>query len=393
VASKSSLPKRQTNMPTKQRAFAAQTVSEFSEIFKSGSYRTVPENAWIAVTDVAGSTQAIENGRYKDVNLAGAAGIAAFSNAFPDVELPFAFGGDGSTVLLPAGLEDRARKVLAGLQAVAQSALGLELRTALIPVSVTRRAGHDVQIVYQSFAGGRQLAMFSGGGMTFAEMMAKDPRFAQFSVAPNPQTPPPNLDGLSCRWQALNPQRGQMLTVLVQGGAGPETLLPVFDAIAEAAAGPQGPLLKPPLPAWPPKSLLKEARLHQPGRQLRYALSVLGQSALGAVSAYTGLTIGGFDGRRYRASLARHCDALKYSDGLKMVIDCSPGEADAVEARLAALPEGSGIVFGLHRSASALMTCYVRSTDDTGHVHFVDGADGGYALAAAQLKRRALRQD
>jgi len=32
------------------------------------------------------------------------------------------------------------------------------------------------------------------------------------------------------------------------------------------------------------------------------------------------------------------------------------------------------------------MTCLVFSLEQSRHVHFIDGADGGYALAAVQLK-------
>ena len=33
-----------------------------------------------------------------------------------------------------------------------------------------------------------------------------------------------------------------------------------------------------------------------------------------------------------------------------------------------------------------MMTCLVFSLEQSRHVHFIDGADGGYALAALQLK-------
>jgi hypothetical protein len=42
--------------------------------------------------------------------------------------------------------------------------------------------------------------------------------------------------------------------------------------------------------------------------------------------------------------------------------------------------------FGLHRQPSAIMTCIVPSVSASTHVHFVDGAAGGYALAARRLK-------
>ena len=34
------------------------------------------------------------------------------------------------------------------------------------------------------------------------------------------------------------------------------------------------------------------------------------------------------------------------------------------------------------------MTCFLTGLDDESHVHFVDGDNGGYAIAAAQLKDR-----
>ena len=52
------------------------------------------------------------------------------------------------------------------------------------------------------------------------------------------------------------------------------------------------------------------------------------------------------------------------------------------------------LAYGLHRSSAALITCLVRSYAGQ-HLHFVDGADGGYALAArelaAQLEELAAR--
>lgn len=39
-----------------------------------------------------------------------------------------------------------------------------------------------------------------------------------------------------------------------------------------------------------------------------------------------------------------------------------------------------------HRQQAALMTCITPSAYDSQHVHFVDGASGGYAAAASKLK-------
>jgi hypothetical protein len=84
-----------------------------------------------------------------------------------------------------------------------------------------------------------------------------------------------------------------------------------------------------------------------------------------------------------------HSDYRKFADSLRMVIDCSTREADGIEKLLIFARDRGAIDFGLHRASSALMTCFVSNTDDGGHVHFIDGADGGYTLAAQQLKAKS----
>jgi hypothetical protein len=54
----------------------------------------------VVLADVKGSTEAVRAGRYKDVNLVGAACITAALNVTRDLDLPYAFGGDGATVLI-----------------------------------------------------------------------------------------------------------------------------------------------------------------------------------------------------------------------------------------------------------------------------------------------------
>ena len=60
--------------------------TDFARALEDTSYKPVPENWLIAIGDVVGSTPAIAAGRYKDVNLAGAATIAAIQNACPGAD-------------------------------------------------------------------------------------------------------------------------------------------------------------------------------------------------------------------------------------------------------------------------------------------------------------------
>ncbi|PIU96760.1 MAG: hypothetical protein CO017_08860 [Zetaproteobacteria bacterium CG_4_8_14_3_um_filter_59_5] len=57
--------------------------------------------------------------------------------------------------------------------------------------------------------------------------------------------------------------------------------------------------------------------------------------------------------------------------------------------RLQGYRERGLIVFGMHVSSSALITCIVSDYDQQ-HVHFLDGANGGYEMAAQQMKKQII---
>ena len=86
----------------------------------------------------------------------------------------------------------------------------------------------------------------------------------------------------------------------------------------------------------------------------------------------------------YLRQVVENSDYRKYDDGLRMILDCTPTLADALERRLAAA-KGTAL-YGLHRQEAAMMTCFTPSPTRSDHVHFVDGAQGGYAAASAALK-------
>ena len=71
---------------------------------------------------------------------------------------------------------------------------------------------------------------------------------------------------------------------------------------------------------------------------------------------------------------------------LKLIIDCSHEQADAIEGALAQLGAGGRIHYGLHRTDHAIMTCVTPDVDNHQHVHYIDGSNGGFWNAAKALK-------
>jgi hypothetical protein len=98
----------------------------------------------------------------------------------------------------------------------------------------------------------------------------------------------------------------------------------------------------------------------------------------------SGLRVGGFVPATYLRQVVANSDFRKYDDGLRMIIDCTPTLADTLERRLAAAAGTAR--YGTYRQNGAMMTCFTPSPTRSDHVHFIDGAQGGYAAAASALK-------
>ncbi len=62
-----------------------------------------------------------------------------------------------------------------------------------------------------------------------------------------------------------------------------------------------------------------------------------------------------------------------------MTLDCTAEFADKLKARLAAAENYAN--WGAFRQ-EAQVTCFGSSVTERGHVHLVDGAGGGYTMAA-----------
>ena len=74
----------------------------FERLMDPSLYSPLPDDWIIGVSDIVESTRAIAANRYKAVNMAGAAVIAAVTNALEGREFPFVFGGDGASFAVVA---------------------------------------------------------------------------------------------------------------------------------------------------------------------------------------------------------------------------------------------------------------------------------------------------
>ncbi|MGC4025850.1 MAG: DUF3095 domain-containing protein [Mesorhizobium sp.] len=364
----------------------------FENVTDFERYEPLPANWLLATADIVNSTQAIAAGRYKSVNTAGASVISALLNQSGTRDLPFVFGGDGALVALPPANRQDAEEALAAVQTWVAEELNLELRAALIPVEDVRKHGLDVRVARVQVSEHVTYAMFAGGGASWAESEMKAGRYR---VAPAPAGTRPDLTGLSCRWDPIEARNGEIVSVIaVPNGVGslPGFAVLVADLVALAGQQERG---GHPVPlaglhhSFPPLGLDIEARALAPrGRRLIPKLWILFQLALNIYSDKTGRSLGRFNAARYKSDVAKNSDFRKFDDGLKMTIDVDNAALSKIEQRLM-LAEHDGVCrFGIHSQKTALMTCIVATPLAPDHIHFVDGAAGGYAMAAMNLKSK-----
>src|SRR5881398_3019973 len=117
----------------------------FGSLMDPALYSPLPDDWTVGVADIVESTRAIAEARYKAVNMAGAAVIAAVTNALEGREFPFVFGGDGASFAVSPSDLARARDALAATAAWVREDLDLVMRVALVPVKDIRARGLDVR--------------------------------------------------------------------------------------------------------------------------------------------------------------------------------------------------------------------------------------------------------
>ncbi len=367
--------------------------TDFKELIETAHYRPVPDDWFVGTADIVGSTEHIEKGRYKMINTVGAAVISAQINAAEGVRFPYIFGGDGASFARPEQMMSRASDALARVIRWAEDEFDLEMRGAIVPVAEIRQAGFDVRLARYQPSAGVDYAMFTGGGLAWADSQMKADRFR---IAPAPKGSVPNLKGLSCRWTPMRSEHGKILSILIQPLPGADStridrLYKQFVLVEEGLdrAGHPVPERGPDF-TWPMEGLDLEAHASRGNGALwPQKIRLLFATLIALFFFKTGVKAGGFDPAHYTATTSRNADFRKFDDGLKMTIDCDA----ETQGRLVALLEeavSAGLIrYGLSEQAEAIMTCIVPSVTRDDHVHFVDGAAGGYAKAASLLKGTA----
>jgi hypothetical protein len=361
----------------------------YSDLTQDKNYARLPPDWFVIVTDIVGSTDHIEQGRYRDVNTVGAMSIAAVRNALPQQEFPFVFGGDGASLVVRPDQHESAVTALLALQRLVQTNYGMELRVGSVKIKDLEMRGVCVEVARYEIAAGMCIAMFRGGGLALADSIVKSTEALEQTELS--KTFIPCLDSLSCRWDKIPNKNGCILTILVMDNKLNDssmyaTVLQLIEGILRDDHNPinTGTTYKS-----ASDMIRDEARMHQSLCSLSFFARVFEILVCVILFRWKRLQHFFFDVASYEADMKTHADYRKFDDMIRMVVDCTEEQAESIEELLHYLYEnGRHIHYGTHRSSNTIMTCMVDSTNPGQHIHFVDGDLGGYAMAAKTMKKQ-----
>ena len=376
------------------------SLETLSEAVEANLHQALPHDWWVVVADVADSTSAIAAGDYKKVNTVGVACIAAVVNVDRDISTPFVFGGDGAMFAIPDCMFQKVVVALRGAQKLSRDSFGLDLRVGLISVGDLAKEGLPVNLAKVRLSPHLSYASFSGSGWEQAEQRVKANISSSVTMVRIEEgTAEASFEGFECRWQGVPSFNGHKLSLLIAARADDADVnckiyQEIFDKI-HAIYGDvadyhplRSRLMQLTLN---PKLLSHEWRVRS--RHLRmwsklgYIAKIVFQNLAGKYLFSRNLDTETVQWSHYRAELVDNTDFRKFDGMLRMVIDSSDAQTSALEAFLNSKYQSRHLVYGMHKSREALVTCLVQSYTGN-HLHFVDGSDGGYAMAASALKQQ-----
>lgn len=378
-------------------------VNFFSDIFNSKYLHKVPDNWYLVITDVMDSTRAIEQGRYKDVNIAGGMAAIAISNAFNDMDFPFIFGGDGITFLIPDTIHNQVRDILYNTKIKVKELFDLSLRTGTVPVIDLLEKGHDLTIAKLKISQYYNQAIISGSGIEYAETLIKQKgtNNPYLIYGTNDLSVVADFTGFTCRWKDILSNKGETISTIIkirkQDDINEVTMFSEITLKMNEIFGEESeyhPLTQENLQlANTGEYLAKESRvisgrtkgINYMFRLLNIFFQLFGTKI--AMKYNLKLKSYWYELNKLKQYQILSADFRKFDGMLKMILRCTSESRQKWQDYLESLYGDNKIFYGIHVSNRALMTCILHSGSKR-EVHFIDGADGGYALAAKQLKQQ-----
>lgn len=366
-------------------------------------FKQVPANWHVIIADIENSTLAIAAGRHDDVNLIAAGSLISVINVTKayNLEVPYFFGGDGGTVIVP---EELLSNVLAALHAHRRNSFkifSLDLRIGSVQVQQILNAGHQLLVARIEVCAGYNKSVVIGDGLKYAEQLIKNvvPNEEELKLELlNDDYKDLNLNGLECRWDKIKPpaEDREVVCLLVeatdaqkQADIYREVLIKLDEIYGEEEK--RHPITINRLKVLASfKKLAKEMKARYSTWNTRHFIKSLLENIAGKFYFKYNLKVNNLRGKDYLEQVIAFSDTLTIDGRINTIVSGTKENRIRLLAFLKQQENEGKLLYGHHVSSESIMTCYIENRDSK-HIHFIDGSNGGYTEAAKELKPKLKR--
>ena len=350
----------------------------------------IPDNWHVVITDVKNSTAAIRDGLHETINVIATGSIVAILNIANKANLtvPFFFGGDGASFIIPPTILDTVMQAVLLHRLNSKVNFNLDLRVGHVPVKEIYEMEHTLRISKLRTDGPFIIPVLLGHGLVYAERKIKglDDTFNEWL----PTKGKLDLSGMQCRWDRIKPPKNdfEIVTLLVTARESVKQSVAFKKVIGSVDSIFGTPKTRKPITVAKLKlnHTLAKIGLEMHARigsfKLLYLLTTWMKTSLGFFYFKTK------KGKVYLHQLVDMSDTLIIDGRINTVISGTGKQRELLEMALNKLETDGEIWYGLNVSNESVMSCYVGNMKDR-HIHFVDGAGGGYTKAASMIKQKS----
>ncbi len=351
----------------------------------------VPRHWNIVVTDVEKSTIAVRDGKQQEVNLAATGSIVACLNIAraAGIEIPFFFGGDGATLLVPDAILNECLHSLKLHQERCLTSFDFFLRVGYRRASEMIEKGCVLNISKFQRNSYHVMPLIQGDALqrAEAEIKSNEPQELGLELLENQRL---NLEGMECKWDKIAPpdKQFEILSLIIHSSEIPQqhyiyaAILKEIDTIYGEDSK-RNPVTLERLKMVNSLSQLKNEV------SMKYATSGLRQILGSAARTVFGRFYIQFTekGRNYLNELVQLTEVLLMDGSINTVITGNVEQRQELFTFLDHMERNQQITYGFYASDKSVLSCYVTAIDDY-HIHFLDGDNGGYTQASKVFKAK-----
>lgn len=355
-------------------------------------FKNVPGSWHVVVVDIQNSTNAVKEGNHHQVNLTATGAIISVLNTVRkfkgNVEIPYFFGGDGATFIVPFSLLDKIVQVLNNYRIHIKRKVNLVLRVGQIPVKDLVEQNVQLKIAKHQLTEKLSIPIVLGNGLKVAEHLIKS-SFKEKNTTSFDESLL-NLEGMECRWDEISPDKSQakvvcllldvseeafqgdiykrVLTQMEKDFGNFENRQPIKNTMLKLDAN--------------PKKVLAEMKISLVSNNWMYFLKSWLKTNFGKI--YLKLTR---SGKQYLKQIGQLSHTFMLDGMINTVFTAEQSKIDNFISFLDELENDNKLIYGIHVTHASVMSCYVLDKKTT-HSHFVDGTEGGYTSAAKMFKAK-----